>query len=96
MAREFWVMVAAVIIAVLVMLAASGPIIRFIHAHPTVKMLALSFLLLIGTALVAEGFHQHFNKSYVYTAIAFSLIVELINMRLRRNHQPIDLNNESL
>jgi predicted tellurium resistance membrane protein TerC len=91
MAREFWVMVAAVIIAVLVMLAASGPIIRFIHAHPTVKMLALSFVLLIGTALVAEGFHFDIPKGYLYFAMAFSVLVESLNVavaRRRKRHRP--------
>jgi predicted tellurium resistance membrane protein TerC len=87
MAREFWVMVAAVIIAVLVMLAASGPIIRFIHAHPTVKMLALSFVLLIGTALVAEGFHFDIPKGYLYFAMAFSVLVESLNVAVARRRK---------
>lgn len=87
MAREFWVMVAAVIIAMLVMLAASGPIIRFIHAHPTVKMLALSFVLLIGTALVAEGFHFDIPKGYLYFAMAFSVLVESLNVAVARRRK---------
>lgn len=93
---EVWVMITAVIISMTIMILFSGIISRFINKHPTLQILALAFLIMIGVMLVAEGFHQHFNKSYVYTAIAFSLIVELINMRLRKNHQPIDLNNESL
>ncbi len=87
MAREFWVMVAAVIIAVLVMLAASGPIVRFIHAHPTVKMLALSFVLLIGTALVAEGFQFEIPKGYLYFAMAFSVLVESLNVAVSRRRK---------
>jgi predicted tellurium resistance membrane protein TerC len=87
MAREFWVMVAAVIIAVLVMLAASGPIVRFIHAHPTVKMLALSFVLLIGTALVAEGFEFQIPKGYLYFAMAFSVLVESLNVAVARRRK---------
>lgn len=87
MAREFWVMVAAVIIAVLVMLAASGPIVRFIHAHPTVKMLALSFVLLIGTALVAEGFEFEIPKGYLYFAMAFSVLVESLNVAVARRRK---------
>jgi predicted tellurium resistance membrane protein TerC len=87
MAREFWVMVAAVIVAMLVMLAASGPIIRFIHAHPTVKMLALSFVLLIGTALVAEGFHFDIPKGYLYFAMAFSVLVESLNVAVARRRK---------
>ncbi len=87
MAREFWVMVAAVVIAVLVMLAASGPIVRFIHAHPTVKMLALSFVLLIGTALVAEGFEFEIPKGYLYFAMAFSVLVESLNVAVSRRRK---------
>ena len=84
MARELWVMASAVVIAVFVMLIASGPIIRFIHTHPTVKMLALSFVLLIGMALVADGMGFHIPKGYLYFAMAFSVGVEMINIRLRR------------
>ncbi len=74
------IMVVAVVVAVLVMLAASGYIARFVDRHPTIKMLALSFLILIGVMLLAEGFGQHVNKNYIYFAMAFSLIVELLNM----------------
>lgn len=84
MAREFWVMVAAVVIAVLIMLVASGPIVHFIHEHPTVKMLALAFVLLIGMALVAEGFEFHIPKGYIYFAMAFSVLVEALNVTVAR------------
>lgn len=93
---EVWVMITAVIISMTIMILFSGYISRFINRHPTLQILALAFLIMIGVMLVAEGFHQHFNKAYIYTAIAFSLIVELINMRLRKNHPPVDINNESL
>lgn len=93
---QVWVMIAAVVISMTIMILFSGYISRFINKHPTLQILALAFLIMIGVMLVAEGFHQHFNKSYIYSAIAFSLIVELINMRLRKNHPPVDINNESL
>ena len=83
MADDIEVMIAAVVVAVGVMMAASGPIADFVQEHPTVKILALSFLILIGMSLVAEGFHQHIPKGYIYTAMAFSVIVELINLRVR-------------
>jgi predicted tellurium resistance membrane protein TerC len=87
MARELWVMAAAVIIAVLIMLVASGPIMRFIHAHPTVKMLALAFVLLIGVALVADGMGFHIPKGYLYFAMLFSVLVEGLNVTLARRRQ---------
>jgi len=77
------VMVAAVIAAVLVMMLFAGPVSRFVDRHPTIKVLALSFLILIGTSLVAEGMHFHIPKGYVYFAMAFSVAVESINLRLR-------------
>ncbi len=80
---ELWVIVVAMVISMLVMLAAAGPISAFIEKHPTLKVLALSFLILIGIMLVAEGFAAHFNKGYIYFAMAFSLVVEAINIRLR-------------
>jgi predicted tellurium resistance membrane protein TerC len=83
MADDLGVMVAAVVIAVGVMLFASGSIATFVNRHPTVKMLALSFLLLIGMTLVAEGFHQHISKGYIYAAMGFSVFVEALNLRLR-------------
>jgi predicted tellurium resistance membrane protein TerC len=78
------VMIAAIVAAVLVMMVAAAPIGRFVDKHPTIKMLALSFLIMIGVALIAEGFDLHIAKGYLYFAMAFSLGVEMLNMRLRR------------
>ncbi len=83
MADELSVMVAAVVIAVGVMMVAAGPIGDFVHRHPTVKILALSFLILIGVALLGEGLDFHIPKGYIYFAMAFSVIVELLNIRVR-------------
>lgn len=83
MAEHLAVMITAVVVAVAVMMAAAGPISRFVEGHPTVKMLALSFLLLVGMSLVAEGFGQHLNKGYIYFAMGFSVLVEMLNLRLR-------------
>lgn len=87
MANELWVMAAAVIIAVAIMLAASGPLAAFVDRHPTVKMLALSFLLLIGTILVADGVGFHVPKGYIYAAIGFSAMVEALNQLAARRHR---------
>ncbi|OGI68790.1 MAG: hypothetical protein A2W18_11935 [Candidatus Muproteobacteria bacterium RBG_16_60_9] len=84
MARDIEVMVAAIVVAVLVMMAAAGSIGRFVDRHPTVKMLALSFLILIGVALIADGLGAHVPKGYIYFAMAFSFGVEMLNLRLRR------------
>ena len=81
MANEVAVMIAAVVIAVGVMLVASGPLARFVHEHPSVKMLALAFLLLIGVTLVADGFGFHIDKAYIYAAMGFSVFVEALNLR---------------
>jgi predicted tellurium resistance membrane protein TerC len=81
---EVPVMIAAIVVAILVMMAASGAISRFVERHPTFKILALSFLVLIGTALVAEAFGMHVSKGYLYFAMAFSVTVELLNLRVRR------------
>ncbi|MEW6323865.1 MAG: TerC family protein [Nitrospirota bacterium] len=81
---ELPVMVAAIVIAVLFMLVASGMISEFVERHPTVKMLALSFLLLIGVALIADGFDMHIPRGYIYFSMAFSVFVELLNLRLRK------------
>ena len=86
MVDELGVMIAAVIVAVGVMLFASGPISRFVDGHPTIKMLALAFLVLIGVMLVAEGLDQHIPKGYIYFAMAFSVVVELLNIRVRSRH----------
>ena len=82
-ADEVGVMIAAVVIAVGVMLVSATPISHFVEQHPTVKMLALSFLLLIGMSLVAESFDQHISKGYIYFAMGFSIFVEMLNLRLR-------------
>ncbi len=90
------VMIIAVVVSMIMMMLFAGTISRFINKHPQLQILALSFLIMIGVMLVAEGFHQEINKAYIYTAIAFSLIVELINMRFRKNREPVQLNNEEL
>ncbi len=90
------VMIIAVIVSILVMMAFAGVISDFINRHPTLQMLALAFLIVIGIMLVAEAFHQEISKGYIYSAIAFSLVVELLNMRLRRHREPVKLNNEEL
>lgn len=77
------VMIAAVVISVGIMIWASGPVANFVNSHPTVKMLALSFLLLIGFSLLAEGFDQHIPKGYLYFAMGFSILVELLNLKLK-------------
>jgi predicted tellurium resistance membrane protein TerC len=87
MADDLWVMVVAVIAAVVVMLIASDPLSRFIEANPTVKMLALSFLLLIGVMLIAEGLHFHIPKGYVYFALGFSVMVEFLNNWVQRRRR---------
>jgi predicted tellurium resistance membrane protein TerC len=88
MVRQIGVMVVAVVLSAGVMVAFAGPIGRFVDRHPTVKMLALSFLLMIGVLLLAEGFDQHIPKGYVYFAMAFSVFVEALNLRLRRPKTP--------
>jgi len=87
MADDIGVMVAAVVIAVGVMMVAARPLSEFVQKHPTVKVLALSFLLLIGMSLVAEGFGHHIPKGYIYSAMAFSVIVEMINLRVRSHSE---------
>jgi predicted tellurium resistance membrane protein TerC len=83
MADDVEVMIIAVTIAIVIMMVSAGSIARFIERHPTLKMLALSFLLLIGVTLTAEGLGQHIPKGYIYSAMAFSLIVEMLNLRVR-------------
>ena len=87
-ADQVWVMVTAMVLAMIVMLWFSGPISRFVEKHPTVKVLALAFLILIGVMLVAEGLGQHLNKGYIYFAMAFGVGVEMVNMRLRKKGSP--------
>ncbi len=93
MARELIIMVLAVIIAVGVMMISSKSISDFVENHPTVKMLALSFLLLIGVSLIAEGFEQHIPKGYIYFAMAFSVFVEMLNLKMKSKAKPISLRN---
>jgi predicted tellurium resistance membrane protein TerC len=87
MVQDLAIMVAAVVIACLIMYAAAGPVARFVAEHPTTKMLALAFLVLIGVALVADGFKFHIPRGYIYFAIAFSAAVELFNVLARRNRK---------
>jgi predicted tellurium resistance membrane protein TerC len=91
MAEDVAVMIIAVIIAVGVMLVSSGAISDFVDRHPTVKILALSFLLLIGVSLIGEGLDQHIPKGYIYFAMAFSVFVEMINLRIRAKAEPVHL-----
>ena len=97
MANQLWIMITAVIVAVIFMMFSSGAISRFVHKHPTIKILALSFLLLIGIALIGEGFDQHISKGYIYFAMAFSVFVEIINLRVRNKHAvPVVLKEKQL
>jgi predicted tellurium resistance membrane protein TerC len=89
MVDEIAIMIAAVVIAIGFMMAFSGPISGFVSRHPTIKMLALSFLILIGVALIAEGLDQHIPKGYIYFAMAFSVGVELLNLRVRRRQTEV-------
>lgn len=84
MAQHIGVMVAAIVIAVLVMLLFAGPVSEFVTKHPTVQMLAFSFLLLVGIFLVAEGMHKHIDRGYIYFAMAFSLFVEFLNLKMKK------------
>lgn len=94
MADHIGVMIAAVVIAVGVMMLSASGISDFVNKHPTVKMLALSFLLLIGVSLLAEGFEQHIPKGYVYFAMAFSVLVEMLNLKMKKNvKKPVHLRN---
>ncbi|HVV68703.1 MAG TPA: TerC family protein [Gammaproteobacteria bacterium] len=85
--QHYFVMATAIIIAIILMIICSEPLSRFINAHPTVRMLALSFLLLIGVVLVADGFHYHIPRAYIYCSICFSLLVEVLNMLRQRKMQ---------
>lgn len=85
------VMVAAVVASVALMMAFAGALGRFVSARPTIKMLALAFLFMIGLVLIADGFDHHVPKGYVYFAMAFSVLVEMLNMRLRRKRRPVEL-----
>ncbi len=89
-----YIMISSVIIAIIAMMLFSGQIGAFVQRHPTIKMLALSFLLLIGVMLVAEGFHQTIPKGYIYFAMAFSVLVEMLNIRLRKRAAPVHLHSQ--
>ena len=91
LAEDFMVMAIAIVLAVVVMLLAANAVSEFVNNHPTVKMLALSFLLLLGMTLVAEGFGQHIPKGYIYFAMGFSVFVEALNLRVRAGGRPIQL-----
>jgi predicted tellurium resistance membrane protein TerC len=91
MVNEVFIMVTAVVIAVGIMLFASGPISSFVNKRPTIKILALSFLLLIGFSLVADGLGVHIPKGYIYFAMGFSVFVEMINLQVRAKTKPVQL-----
>ncbi len=91
LAQHVEVMIAAIVIAVIVMMLSAGAISNFIDRHPTIKMLALSFLILIGVALIADGLELHIPKGYIYFAMAFSVMVEMLNLRLRKKRAPLQL-----
>ncbi|MAT16492.1 MAG: hypothetical protein CMJ46_14610 [Planctomyces sp.] len=96
MAEDIWVMVVAVVIAIIVMMVFSGTISRFIERHATLKVLALAFLILIGVMLIAEGMGTHINKGYIYFAMAFALVIEIINLRVRPVAQRLGINKKKL
>ena len=89
------IMIIAVIISIGIMMLFAGPVTKIINRHPTLQMLALSFLVVIGVVLIAGGLHQHVSKSIIYSCLGFSLIVELLNIRLRKRSESVQLNNES-
>jgi predicted tellurium resistance membrane protein TerC len=91
MVNELSIMVIAIVIAVSVMLFAAGPIGNFVDRHPTIKMLALAFLILVGFALIGEGWDLHIPKGYIYFAMAFSVAVEILNLRMRAKRRTIEL-----
>jgi predicted tellurium resistance membrane protein TerC len=95
LADQLAVMIIAIVIAVIVMMFAAGAIGRFVDGHPTIKMLALSFLVLIGVALIAEGIDVHIPKGYIYFAMAFSVVVEMLNLKIRRG-RPVKLKKKDV
>jgi predicted tellurium resistance membrane protein TerC len=94
MVDELSIMVVAIVIAVGVMLFAAGPIGAFVDRHPTIKMLALSFLMLVGVALIGEGWEMHIPKGYIYFAMAFAVVVEMLNLRMRAKRAPVELHKQ--
>lgn len=93
MVNNIWIMISAVVVSIIAMMLFAGSIGGFVQRHPTIKMLALAFLLLIGVTLVAESFEQHIPKGYIYFAMAFSVFVEMLNIRLRKKSKPVELHN---
>ncbi len=93
MVENIQIMISAVVVSIFVMMFFSGPIGRFVEKHPTVAMLALSFLVMIGVALIAEGFDHHIPKGYIYFSMAFSVLVEMLNIRLRKEAKPVKLHD---
>lgn len=91
MADQIWVMITAVLVALILMLMFAGKIGDFVNRHPTLKMLALSFLILIGVTLVGEGLGRHIPKGYIYFSMAFAFMVEMLNLRLRAKSKPVEL-----
>jgi predicted tellurium resistance membrane protein TerC len=91
MVDDVWIMISAVVVAIAFMMVFAAPVGAFVSRHPTVKMLALSFLLLIGMTLIVEGFDVHIPKGYIYFAMGFSVFVEMLNLRLRKKSSPVDL-----
>jgi predicted tellurium resistance membrane protein TerC len=94
MVDNVWIMIAAVVVSIIGMMLFAGKIGAFVQRHPTIKMLALSFLLLIGTTLIAEGLEFHIPKGYIYFAMAFAVFVEVLNIRLRKKTPPVQLHNQ--
>ena len=94
MVNELVIMIIAVVLAAGVMIFLAGPLSSFVEGHPTIKMLALSFLLLIGFTLIVEGLHQHIPKGYIYFAMGFSVLVEILNLRVRAKETPVHLREE--
>jgi predicted tellurium resistance membrane protein TerC len=94
MVDELSIMVVAIVIAVGVMLFAAGPIGAFVDRHPTIKMLALSFLMLVGVALIGEGWEMHIPKGYIYFAMAFAVVVEMLNLRMCAKRAPVELHKQ--
>ena len=94
MVDNVWIMIAAVVVSIVAMMIFAGSIGAFVQRHPTIKMLALSFLLMIGATLIAEGLEFHIPKGYIYFAMAFSVFVEMLNIRLRKRSEPVQLRNQ--
>lgn len=90
------VMIIAVVISIIIMMLFAGPVTKIINRHPTLQMLALSFLVVIGVVLIAGGLHQEVSKSIIYSCLGFSLLVELLNIRLRKKSKSVELNNEAM